>query len=92
VSGRQIHDHGNGTFDAERLLEARVEALHAAVDLETALAGLRGFTGRVNMTDAMADLVRRETVYRAVMFERWLLRPDDGPDEIGPGYTIHEAG
>lgn len=78
---RSLHDRGNGTFDADRLLLARVEALHAAVTESCDLAGLA-------MTASEAAALRAQVIYRAGVFERWLLRPD----EDGPDYTIHEAG
>lgn len=68
-----LHDRGNGTFDPDRLLLARVEALHAAVSLETEILDLGG----VDMTADLADQARTETLYRAGVFERWLLRPDE---------------
>lgn len=79
-----LHEHGNGTFDPDRVLAARSVALREAVRESAALAGLHG-GGRTEMTEELAARLRARALQRAEALEAWLLRPlgDEDGDEYG---------
>lgn len=77
----QLHDLGNGTFNADRLLEARKAALREAVREESglSLAAERMIGSGLGMSARQAEEQRKRTLARAEVLERWLLRPPDTP-------------
>jgi hypothetical protein len=77
MDDRQIHDRGNGTYDADRLLAARTAALREAVRLELGLAGAGLGNG---LTVAEADHARAVIETTAARLERWILRPVVDPE------------